>query len=185
MTQTTPPPEELEALRFPVGRFEPPSSDHSMDVRHALIDRIAAAPAGLRAAVAGLSDDQLDTRYRPEGWTVRQVVHHVADSHINSYVRFKLTLTEDRPTIRTYHEAEWGELEDARTFDIGVSLDLLEALHARWTGWLETLTPEEWERRLDHPEWGEMTLDQLLSMYAWHGEHHAAHIARLREREGW
>lgn len=176
---------ELEKRRFPIGRFEPTEGPLSPEQRAAMIDRIAATPTRLRAAVEGLDDGQLDTRYRPQGWTVRQVIHHVADSHINSYQRFKLTITEDHPTIRIYDEGRWGEEADARTADIEVSLALLDALHARWTGWLRTLTAEQWTRTLDHPEMGTLVLDQLLRLYAWHGEHHAAHITGLREREGW
>lgn len=172
---------ELERLRFPIGRFDPPPVPLSPETRTRLIDEIAAAPAALRAAVQGLSDAELDTPYRPGGWTVRQVVHHVPDSHMNSYVRFKLAATEDHPTIRTYDEAAWGELADAREADIGPSLDLLEALHARWTTWLRTLGPDAWARTLDHPEIGTLTLDQLLALYAWHGKHHVAHINGLRD----
>lgn len=172
---------DLERLRFPIGRFDPPPVPLSPETRVRLIDEIAAAPAALRAAVEGLSEAELDTPYRPGGWTVRQVVHHVPDSHVNSYMRFKLTVTEDRPTIRTYDEAAWGELADAREGEIEPSLALLEALHERWTGWLRTLGPEDWARTLEHPEMGTMTLDQLLALYAWHGRHHAAHIASLRE----
>ncbi len=176
---------ELETRRFPLGRFEPPMEALEPEQRAHMIDRIAAAPARLRAAVEGLDDAQLDTRYRPEGWTVRQVVHHVADSHINSYQRFKLTITEDHPTIRTYEEARWGEEADARAADIEVSLALLDALHERWTGWLRTLTADQWARTLDHPEFGTLVLDQLLALYSWHGAHHVAHITGLRERQGW
>lgn len=171
---------DLERVRYPLGRFDPPAVPLSPETRERLIDEIAAAPSALREAVEGLSDAELDTPYRPGGWTVRQVVHHVPDSHMNSYVRFKLTLTEDHPTIRTYDETAWGELADARTADIGPSLALLDALHERWTGWLRTLGPDDWARVLEHPEMGTLTLDQLLALYAWHGRHHVAHITGLR-----
>lgn len=174
----------MEDLRYPVGRFEARESLSGED-RHRLIGQIAGLPDRFRAAVQDLSDDQLDTPYRPGGWTVRQVVHHVPDSHMNAYVRFKWTLTEDRPTIRTYEQDEWGELSDARSFPIGASLDLLEALHERWTWWLGTLDEDEWRRRFVHPELGEMGLETLLQLYEWHGRHHLAHVTALREREGW
>ncbi len=179
---TSPDTAELEALRFPVGPFDPPPTPLSAETRARLIDEIAAAPGRLRAAVEDLADPQLDTPYRPGGWTIRQVVHHIPDSHLNAYMRFKLAITENHPTIRTYDESAWGGLADAREADIGPSLALLDALHERWTGWLRTLEPGEWERTLDHPEVGSLTVDQLLALYAWHGRHHVAHITRLLER---
>lgn len=176
--------DDFETLRFPLGRFAP--QDHlTAEDRRRLWDEIAAAPAALRAAVEGLDDAQLDTVYRPGGWTVRQVVHHVPDSHLNAYTRFKLAVTEDIPTIRTYDEAAWGELEDAREARVEVSLDLLDALHARWVPWLRSLSEEDYERRLDHPEFGQMTLETLLQLYAWHGAHHVAHVTSLRQRMSW
>jgi len=178
MSDATP---DLDRLRYPIGRFHPPAVPLSPETRQRLIDEIAAAPAALREAVEGLSEAELDTPYRPGGWTVRQVVHHVPDSHLNSYVRFKLATTEDHPTIRTYEEGAWAELADAREAPIGWSLDLLDALHARWTGWLRTLGTDDWTRTLEHPEIGTLTLDQLLALYAWHGRHHVAHITSLRE----
>lgn len=180
MTDTADP--ALERLRYPVGRFEPPSGPLPAATRTAMIDEIAAVPAALRAAVAPLADDVLDTPYRPGGWTIRQVVHHVPDSHMNAYVRFKLAMTEEHPTIRTYDETAWGELADAREADIALSLSLLEALHARWTGWLRTLGEADWRRGFDHPEMGALTLDQLLALYAWHGRHHLAHVTGLLGR---
>lgn len=186
MTETAPLSDvDLERLRFPLGRFEFPETPLAAVNRESRIDAIAAAPAAIREAVSGLDDERLDTRYRPGGWTVRQLVHHLADSHLNSYVRFKLAMTENDPTIRPYDEGEWAECADARAADISVSLDLLDALHARWTGWLRTLSGDDWRRTIRHPEVGELNLDQLVSMYAWHGKHHAAHITGLREREGW
>ena len=171
-------------LRYPIGNF---SYDGAMtDARRAAcVARIAAAPAALRAAVAGLGDAQLDTPYRPGGWTVRQVVHHVADSHINAYTRFRLGFTEDNPTIRPYEEKAWAELPDARRLGVDVSLRLLEPLHDRLVNLLQAAPPASFARQIVHPENGPMTLDSLLGIYAWHGRHHAAHITGLRVREGW
>jgi hypothetical protein len=172
-------------LRYPIGKF---TYDGAMtDARRAAcVARIAAAPAALRAAVAGLTDPQLDTPYRPDGWTVRQVVHHVPDSHMNAYVRFRLALTENTPTIKPYEEARWAELTDARTLPVEVSLGLLEALHVRWTALLRGLGAAEGARQVRHPEYDRlMTLDELVAMYAWHGEHHVAHVTSLRARNGW
>jgi uncharacterized damage-inducible protein DinB len=153
--------------------------------RRAAIDAIAAAPAKLRTAVKGLSDSQLDTPYRPDGWTVRQLVHHVADSHMNAYTRFRLALTENNPTIKPYTEAAWAELPDARTMPIAVSLDLLDAMHERLNNLLRAVPAESFARTLNHPENGPMTLDTLLGIYAWHGRHHTAHVSALRERMKW
>jgi hypothetical protein len=139
----------------------------------------------LRAAVLGLSEEQLDTPYRPGGWTVRQVVHHVPDSHMNAYVRFKLALTEEAPTIKPYAEARWAELPDTRLTPPEVSLTLLDNLHERWVNILRNMTPEDFERRLQHPEKGLLTLDAMLSLYSWHGRHHVAHVNGLRQRMGW
>jgi uncharacterized damage-inducible protein DinB len=153
--------------------------------RRQWIAEIAACPARLRAAVAGLTAAQFDTPYRPGGWTVRQVVHHVPDSHLNAYVRFKLALTEDSPTIKPYDEAAWAELPDTAATPIEVSLDLLESLHARWVRLLESMTEADFARRFHHPESGTMSLDTYLSGYALHCRHHVAHITRLRGRMGW
>jgi len=149
------------------------------------LEQIAQTPAKLRGAVAGLADAQLDTPYRPDGWTVRQVVHHVPDSHLNSYVRFKLALTEDDPTIKTYAEDRWAELADSKATPIEVSLTLVDSLHDRWMRLLRSLTPEEWKRTFRHPELGPMTLEKTLALYAWHGRHHVAHITELRKRMSW
>ena len=149
------------------------------------VDQIAAAPATLRAAIGGLSDAQLDSPYRPGGWTVRQVVHHLADSHINSYVRFRLALTEDQPLIKPYREDRWAELPDARGGPVEVSLLLLDGLHARWVDLLRPLTDAEWKRAFRHPEIGLISLEQNAALYAWHGRHHVAHILSLRERMAW
>jgi uncharacterized damage-inducible protein DinB len=153
--------------------------------REARIDAIRRTPARLRAAVKGLSEAQLDTPYREGGWTVRQVVHHVVDSHVNAYVRFKLALTEENPTIKPYQEKLWAELSDAKTLPVESSLAILEALHARWVALLDTLDPEQFRRTLHHPESGDMTVDSLLEVYGWHGPHHEAHITGLRARKGW
>lgn len=170
-------------LRYPIGTFQAPNSLTPAE-RSEAIAVLAAAPAELRAVVAGLTDSQLDTRYRPDGWTVRQVVHHLPDSHLNSFVRFKLGLTEEVPTIGTYEEALWAELPDAR-LPIEVSLRLLEALHERWVALLRALDGDAWAREIDHPEMGRMNLDQLLALYRWHSQHHVAHIRSLRDHEGW
>ena len=171
-------------LRYPVGPFEM-TAEATPELRRQWISEIAAAPGALRAAVAGLNDQQLNTAYRPGGWTVRQVVHHLPDSHVNSYMRFRLALTEDCPTIRPYNEVGWAELADARTAPVEVSLSLLESLHRRWVVLLEALTPEDYARRFVHPAIGERNVDWLLAYYAWHGRHHVAHITELRRRENW
>lgn len=171
-------------LQFPIGRFKLEGAPTNEDIRRA-IDDIAEAPAKLRAAVEGLSPAQLDTPYRPGGWTVRQVVHHVPDSHLNSYCRFKLALTEDEPTIKPYHEDRWAELDDARTAPVEVSLALLEPLHNRWVLMLRLLAPSDFERTFRHPDIGVLSLAKTVCLYAWHGRHHAAHITSLRERLGW
>ncbi len=172
-------------LRFPVGKFQRPTAPLTESQRREFIEAIAATPARLSDAVKGLKPGQLDTRYRPEGWTVRQVVHHVPDSHMNAYTRFKLALTEDLPLIKPYDEAKWAELGDAKTA-IEPSLALLENLHKRWVLLLRSLGPAEWSRKFRHPEHEKpMSLDDSLALYAWHGKHHVAHITSLREREGW
>lgn len=171
--------------RYPVGPFQP-RTELSDEERNAMIGIIAAAPARMREAVAGLSDEQLDTPYREGGWSVRQVVHHVPDSHLNAYVRLKLALTENTPTIRPYDEAEWAKLADARITPIEVSLVLLESLHERWVGLLRSLQPADFRRTFKHPDHeGTQTLDWLVAMYSWHSRHHVAHITSLRERKGW
>lgn len=170
-------------LRYPIGKFK--KTEGVTDAqRTALIAAIAEAPAKLRAAATGLSEEQLDTPYRPGGWTVRQVVHHVPDSHMNSLVRFKLALTENEPTIKPYDEARWAELGDAKGA-IEPSLALLESLHERWVALLKSLSASDWQRTFRHPERGTMTLEETLQLYAWHGRHHVAHITSLRERNGW
>ena len=174
----------MENLSFPIGKFTygGPAADEQ---RKAFIEEIAETPARLRAAINGLSEKQLDTPYRPEGWTVRQVVHHVPDSHLNSYVRFKLALTEDNPTIKPYAEDRWAQLGDTQSTPVEVSLQLLESLHDRWVRLLRSLTPDQWKRTFRHPDVGEMTLDKTLALYVWHGKHHVAHITELRKRMSW
>jgi len=174
----------MEDLRYPVGRLQRPNSMSDAE-RRAAIDDIAAAPANMRAAVRGLDDAQLDTPYRPDGWTVRQVVHHVPDSHLNAYIRFKWTLTEDAPTIKAYNESAWAMLDDSRTTPIETSLTLLEVLHDRWVRLLRSLSPNDYSRKFTHPENGLMNLDGLLATYQWHSKHHVAHIVNLRKRNGW
>lgn len=170
-------------LRFPVGKFTYAEPLHDEQKRK-YVDDLARAPANLREAVEGLSDEQLDTPYRPEGWTVRQVVHHVPDSHANAYIRFKLALTEDEPTIKTYAEDRWAELPDSKE-PIAVSLGLLDSLHDRWLRLLGSFSDEQWKRTFRHPELGPMTLEKTLALYAWHGRHHVAHITELRKRMSW
>ena len=170
--------------RFPIGKF---SYDGTLtEEKKALyLDDIEQTPARLEAAVRGLSEKQLDTPYREGGWTVRQVVHHVPDSHMNSYMRFKLALTEDEPTIRPYMENLWAELPEAKTAPIELSLALLSSLHTRWMLMLRALSAEDWKRTFRHPEIGLMSLEKNLALYAWHGKHHVAHVTALREKMGW
>ncbi len=175
----------MEDLRYPIGRFEPQRRALTDGERSALIDAIEAHPARMRAAVDGLDDARLDTPYRDGGWTVRQVVHHVVDSHVNSYVRFKLAVTEDRPTVGTYDERAWAELPDARSGPVEGSLAILDGLHLRWVAFLRALAPNDFARVVRHPDWGEITVDTLLEIYGWHCPHHEAHVTRLRERRGW
>lgn len=174
----------MDDLRYPIGpfRFSPDATDAT---RRADVEAIERAPALLREAVAGLADWQLDTPYRPDGWTVRQLVHHLADSHINAYVRFRLALTEEHPTVRPYDEKAWAELEDARTDPLDHSLALLAALHHRWVRLLRSQPAAAMARTVLHPENGVMSVDHLLQSYAWHCRHHVAHIDRLRRRENW
>jgi DinB superfamily len=171
--------------RYPVGKFVPPPGPLSPEQRGGLLGEIEEAPVRLRAAVAGLSESQLDTAYRDGGWTVRQVVHHVPDSHLNSYVRFRWALTEEGPAIKAYMEDRWAELADAREGPVELSLSLLEALHRRWMVLLRSLDEGQWRRTFVHPVLGAMPLDRNLALYAWHGRHHVAHVTTLRERMGW
>lgn len=171
-------------LRYPIGTFEF-AGTLSNEERQTLIGQIAATPEKMRTAVAGLSDQQLNTPYRPEGWTVRQVVHHVPESHMHSYVRFKLAITEEEPTIKPYYEDRWALLDDANRAPIELSLNLLSALHERWVWFLRSLKEVDFERTFRHPDLGTVSLDKNLALYAWHGRHHVAQITSLRERMGW
>jgi len=171
-------------LSYPIGPFEWPESVDAA-ARGAHLGEIAAAPGLFREAVRGLDDGQLDTPYRPDGWTVRQVVHHVADSHMNAYVRFRLALTEDDPVEKPYSQTAWAELSDARTVPVEASLGLLDGMHARWVALAESLPEEAFARAFFHPERGRVPLGTDLAIYAWHGRHHVAHITGLRERMGW
>lgn len=176
----------MEDLKYPIGEFRFPESVTDGE-RALFLEQIAEAPARLRRAISGLSDEQLATPYRPGGWTVRQVVHHLPDSHLNSYARFKLAMTEDDPTIRPFDEARWAELEDAKHGPLEFSLALLDALHERWVSFLRSLKREDYARTFHHPEFPDthVTLDRNIALYAWHGRHHVAHITALRERNGW
>lgn len=169
--------------RYPIGKFrraEANVTDHA-----AAIATLAALPEKLRAALHGLSDAQLDTPYREGGWTVRQLVHHVADSHMNAYVRIRLALTEDWPTIKPYDEKVWAQLPDSKTAPVDISVDLLEALHRRWTLLLRSLSEKQWQRGYTHPENGRQTIAEAAALYEWHSRHHLAHITELRKRNGW
>lgn len=170
--------------QYPIGKFQPLPATTEQD-RDAFLAEIALSPEHLRSALAGLSDAQLDTPYREGGWTVRQVVHHLFDSHANAYIRFKLALTEEEPTIKPYMEALWAELPEARTAPVEISLSLFDYLHQRWVLMMRAMGPSDWERRFRHPERGVMTLESTLALYAWHGRHHVAHITELRKRNGW
>ena len=174
----------MSDLRYPIGNFQFSGKVTDGDRRRS-IDIIESTPSKMRAAVKGMGDKQLDTPYRPGGWTIRQVVHHVPDSHLNAYIRFKLALTEDVPTIKAYDEQSWAQLEDSKNTPIETSLTLLESLHQRMTVLLRSLKSADFERKFNHPERGPMTIDSLLALYAWHGPHHVAHITELRKREGW
>jgi uncharacterized damage-inducible protein DinB len=173
-----------EDLRYPVGRYaRVPAPTEAQ--RQAGLDTIAALPVQLTDAVAGLDDAQLDTPYRPGGWTVRQVVHHIPDSHVNAYIRMKLAATEDRPPIKTYEEKAWADQPEARSGAIEMSLALVTALHVRWTAWLRSVDETTLARAGRHPDWGDVTIDELIQLYAWHCRHHVAHITALRARQGW
>jgi hypothetical protein len=175
-------------LQYPIGKFQwvqPLKEEQSAKDRVGYIATISKCPSAMRNAVRDMSAEQLDTPYRPDGWTVRQVVHHVPESHMNAYIRFKLALTEDQPQIKPYNEAEWAKLPDNKVTPIDVSLQLLAALHSRWVDTLQAMTPSDFGRTLYHPEHGVLGLDRMLAMYAWHSNHHLAHIASLQERLGW
>ena len=171
--------------RYPIGAFEMNQQTLTEEQRRQFFEQVSEAPARLREAVRGLTPEQLETPYRPGGWTLRQVAHHIPDSHLNAYCRFKLALTEKEPVIVTYEESEWAKLSDSRETPIEVSLDLLEALHQRWVILLRSLSKSDFARTARHPSWGPVTVDWLLAQYAWHGRHHVAHITSTRERMGW
>lgn len=174
---------ELSDPRYPIGRFKPAASGDAV-TRKGHILNVSLLPGQLRAAVGGLSNAQLDTPYREGGWTVRQLIHHVADSHANSFIRFKLALTEDWPTIKPYDEAAWARLADS-TLPIDGSLTIIAALHERWVGLLESMTDEDFKKGYNHPENGRQDLAKALAIYEWHGRHHTAHVTALRARNGW
>lgn len=175
----------MDDVRYPVGKFERRDLLTPAE-RATLIEQIAAAPSRMREAVQSLDARQIETPYREGGWTVRQVVHHLPDSHLNAYTRFKLALTEDTPMIKPYDEARWAELSDSRDTPIGTSLTLLESLHDRWVRLLRAMSDADFQRTLKHPEHqGTMTLDSMLGLYGWHGRHHVGHITSLRQRMGW
>jgi DinB superfamily len=177
---------DLDELKYPVGRIERNKEPLDAHAREALLRVLAETPATLRNLVEGLSDRELDTPYRPGGWSIRQVIHHVPDSHMNAYVRMKLAVTESEPTIKTYEEARWAELPEARTAPIAMSLDLLDALHRRWTAFLRALPPADFRKTFQHAEWGLVSVDEALGMYAWHCRHHTAHVklGLQRARDG-
>jgi uncharacterized damage-inducible protein DinB len=170
--------------RYPIGKFtyEGPLTEEQ---KRRYLGDIAETPANLRTALKGLSDSQLDAPYREGGWTLREVAHHVPDSHLNAYTRFKLALTEENPTIKPYAEDRWAQLADTRTTPVEVSLVLLESLHTRWVNILRSLGPEDWKRTFRHPEMGQMSLEKTLALYSWHGRHHVAHVTSLRQKNGW
>ena len=176
---------DIEQLKYPIGKF---STDEHYDaaMRYDMISNIKSFPQRLTGFVMELTEEQLDTAYRPDGWTIRQVVHHLADSHMNSYIRFRWTLTEDKPMIKAYEEAAWAELPDAKSAPIKFSLNLLKAIHARWALLLERMSADDFARELGHPEWeNNRDLNFMLQLYNWHCSHHLAHITGLIEREGW
>ncbi len=173
-----------DLLRYPIGKFEAARNISDAEVQ-GFINDIAVLPAQLREAVNGLTEEQLNTPYRPGGWTILQVVHHLADSHLNSYIRFKLALTEESPTIKPYEEDRWAELADGKTEPVEVSLDLLEVLHHRWVVLLKSLTATDWQRTFNHPVSGITPLAKAAGLYAWHGKHHLAQITNLRNKNNW
>lgn len=174
----------MENLRYPIGEYSPPKKITFAQIQK-WIAEIEALPKNLRTTVEGMNATQLDTTYRPGGWTVRQVVHHLADSHLNSIVRLKLTLTENNPIIKPYDEGKWATTPEYQQLPVESSLDFLEKLHQRWVVLLKALSASQFERRFRHPEIGELTLAWIVGMYAWHGLHHLAHIENLADREGW
>lgn len=175
---------DIEQLKYPIGKYVPqPFSEVQL---REWINDIKFLPENIEHAILNLDEAQLDTPYRPEGWTVKQLIHHVADSHMNAYIRFKLGLTEDNPTIKPYREELWAEMDDTKNLPVNISLTILHAVHKRWVEVLQNITAEQWDRTVVHPEHNKtMTLWFLLGMYAWHSRHHTAHITTLRERNNW
>lgn len=173
-----------EDVRYPIGKSDK-KGPLTPDERKHMIASLGEAPGKIRAAVKGLDEKQLSTPYRHGGWTVRQVVHHVADSHMNAYIRFRFALTEAEPTVKPYDEKTWAELADARTAPVELSLELLDGLHKRWVLLLDTVREIDFNRAMRHPERGVVTLDDTLALYEWHGRHHTAQITGLRQRMGW
>ena len=174
----------MEDIRYPLGRFDP-RQPLPPGGREALIDSLAVAPSRLRLSLSNLTGAQLDTPYRDGGWTLRQLAHHVPESHMNAYIRMKWGLTEEAPAIKTYHEDRWAELPDARTAPVEVSLNLLDAIHARWVILLRSMSDQDYARTIQHPQWGAVDLTMLLRLYEWHGRHHVAHVDQLRRRMAW
>ena len=172
-----------ENLSYPIGKFDK-NFEFTTETQQKFTDDISELPNKVKEAIENLNDEQLDTPYRPGGWTVRQTVHHIADSHFNALIRFKLALTEDTPTIRPYYEDRWAELAD-NFLPIESSLKIIEGLHLRWTTLLHSMSEDDFQKKLIHPETGEWTLGKMLGLYAWHGRHHTAHITKLRERISW
>lgn len=175
---------DLIKMQYPIGKFSFVENVTS-EARKTFIGEIAVAPEKLKEAVSGLNDEQLNTPYRHDGWTIRQVVHHIPDSHLNAFARMKFALTENKPTIKAYDEKEWAKLEDYYQTPIEVSLNLLEALHKRWIILLQSINEGDFKKELYHPELGLISIDFLVAQYAWHGKHHISHITSLRERMGW
>jgi hypothetical protein len=177
--------EDIDFLRFPIGKFSAPNSI-SKEQLYNWINQLEKFPAEVQKVASLLSDNQLNTHYRPGGWTIRQVIHHLPDSHLNAYIRFKLAVTEENPIIRPYHEDRWAACKEAKSADISISLSLLESLHFRWAAFLRTLTDEEFDRSYIHPETNKMfKLKEVLGMYVWHGNHHLAHITETIKRNKW
>ena len=175
----------MEDLEYPIGRLPSVGRALAPEERAVRIAAIEAHPANVRKAVAGLTEEQLDTPYREDGWTVRQVVHHLVDSHVIAYFWFKMAVTQDCPAIQTYQPAVWAELSDGKSAPVEMSLAVLNGLHPRWVSFLRSLSSEQFERKLEHPRHGMLTVDRYLEIFGWHSPHHEAHITSLREREGW
>ena len=175
---------DIEKLKYPIGRYQLEDNINKSSIAR-WIKEIESLPEKLFEAVKGLNKDQLQTQYRPDGWTVQQVIHHIADSHLNAYIRFKLALTEDKPIIKPYDEALWAKLPDSRLVDVNVSIELIKSLHKRWTTLLKELSEEELEKEFLHPESGMKNLKETICHYSWHGNHHLAHITSLKKRMSW